>query len=124
MTRTTKVIGFSVPPAIVQELEEIAQEERRTKSQLLQEMLRVYQAYRKQRPESEIDEAWVMRLIAETQEEERQNPLSRQAFLAESKRLARYGAAQAKKLGIDVEDNEMINRMVHEARNARNKNRT
>jgi metal-responsive CopG/Arc/MetJ family transcriptional regulator len=47
MSRITKILGFSVPPSMVEEVEQIAQEERRTKSELFREMLRVYQAYRK-----------------------------------------------------------------------------
>jgi metal-responsive CopG/Arc/MetJ family transcriptional regulator len=58
MSRTTKVMGFSVPPAIVEEVEQIAQEENRTKSELFREMLRVYRSYRKHRPEPEVSEAW------------------------------------------------------------------
>ena len=37
-------------------------------------------------------------------------------FLQEFRALAQYGAEQAKKLGIDVEDDEVVNRIVHEER--------
>jgi len=47
MGRITKVIGFSVPPALAEEIEQVAKAERRTKSELFREMFRVYQVYRK-----------------------------------------------------------------------------
>jgi metal-responsive CopG/Arc/MetJ family transcriptional regulator len=58
MSRTTKVLTFSVPPAMADEVERIAQDEDRNKSELFREMLRVYRAYRKHRPEPEMREAW------------------------------------------------------------------
>jgi adenylate kinase family enzyme len=36
--------------------------------------------------------------------------------IALSEELMRYGAEQAKKVGLDVEDDEVINRIVHEER--------
>src|SRR5207253_3088330 len=111
MGRTTKIIGFSVPPTLVREVERLAKEERRTKSELFREMLRVYDRYRKQRERDE--ERWVMQVIREAQEEERTNPMTTEQLLAEEKRLARYGARQAKKLGIKQKD---IDRIIHESR--------
>jgi adenylate kinase family enzyme len=37
-------------------------------------------------------------------------------LVAEFRELSRYGAKQAKKVGIDVEDDEVINRIIHEER--------
>jgi adenylate kinase family enzyme len=37
-------------------------------------------------------------------------------ILRESRALAEYGARQAKKVGIDVDDDEVINRIIHEER--------
>ena len=34
MARATKVVGFSVPPSVAEEVAQIAQEEHRTKSEL------------------------------------------------------------------------------------------
>jgi hypothetical protein len=48
MTRTTKILGISVPPSIAKEYEKVAQEEHRTKSEMFREMFRFYQTYRKQ----------------------------------------------------------------------------
>ncbi|MGD1096910.1 MAG: ribbon-helix-helix protein, CopG family [Bryobacteraceae bacterium] len=114
MARTTKILGFSVPPTVVKEVETLARQERRTKSELFREMVRVYVRYRNQRERDE--EQSIERLIRETQAEQARNPMSVEAMLAESDRLARYGAQQAKKLGIKPKD---INRLVHEYRKSR-----
>lgn len=42
MSRTTKVLGFSVPEELAKEYEEIAIKERKTKSELFREMVREY----------------------------------------------------------------------------------
>jgi hypothetical protein len=73
----------------------------------LREMFRVYRSYRKRHPEPEIDDEWVMQVIQEAQEEERRNPMTTEELVAEFEELARYGAEQAKKVGIDVEDDEV-----------------
>ena len=62
MSRIIKVLGFSVPPS-VEEVEQVAKAERRTKSELFREMFRVYKRYRQQREQDE--ECWVMNLIRE-----------------------------------------------------------
>jgi metal-responsive CopG/Arc/MetJ family transcriptional regulator len=56
-SRTTKVLTFSVPPAMADEFEQLALEKQSTKSEMFREMLRVYRSYRKHRPEPEISEA-------------------------------------------------------------------
>jgi metal-responsive CopG/Arc/MetJ family transcriptional regulator len=114
MSRTTKILGFSVPPTVVREVETLAKEERRTKSELFREMVRVYRRYRQQRERD--DERVIMNLIAETKAEEAKNPTSMADLLKESDRLAAYGAAQAKKLGVKPAD---TNRIIHERRRAR-----
>ena len=63
MGRVTKVIGFPVPPALAEEVEQVAKAARRTKSELFREMFRVYQCYRQQREQEE--ERWVIELIRE-----------------------------------------------------------
>src|ERR671930_1110154 len=108
-TQTMKHVGFTVPPPIAEEFEQTAQKEHRTKSELFREMFRVYRSYRKKQPEPEIDDEWVMQVIREAQEEQERNPMTPDELVAEFKELARYGAEQAKKVGIDVEDYEVIN---------------
>jgi metal-responsive CopG/Arc/MetJ family transcriptional regulator len=114
MARNTKILGFSVPPTVVKEVETLARQECRTKSELFREMVRVYVRYRNQREHDE--EQWIARLIEETKAEQARNPMSVEAMLAESERLARDGAERAKKLGIKPKD---INRLVHEYRKSR-----
>src|SRR5579863_7973153 len=98
MNRTTKIMGFSVPPALAREVETMAKKERRTKSELFREMVRVYRRYSQQRDRD--DERWIMNLIEEAKTEQAKNPMSVNEMLKESDRLARYGERQAKKLGI------------------------
>jgi metal-responsive CopG/Arc/MetJ family transcriptional regulator len=116
MSRTTQILGFSVPPAVVKEVEALAKQERRTKSELFREMVRVYRRYRDQRDREE--ERWVMNLIDQAKAEEAKNPMSVEDMLKESYRLSKYGEQQAKKLGIKT-DMRSINRIVHERRQAR-----
>ena len=113
---TMKHVGFTVPPPMEEELEQMAREEHRTKSEMFREMVRVYRSYRKRHPEPEIDEEWVMQVLREAEEEEKHNPMTDEEFLREFRELAQYGAGQAKKMGIDVEDDEVVNRIVHEER--------
>jgi hypothetical protein len=115
-TQTMKHVGFTVPPPMEEELEQMAKEEHRTKSELFREMVRVYRSYRKRHPEPEIDDEWVMQVLREAQEEEKRNPMTTEEILRESRALAEYGARQAKKVGIDVDDDEVINRIIHEER--------
>ena len=70
MGRFTKIIGFSAPPAMVEEFEQLAQDEGRTKSELFREMLRLYRTYRKQMEQAQaarLDQL-VERVLDEAQE--------------------------------------------------------
>ena len=111
MGRTTKIVGFSVSPAIVEEFERVARAERRTKSELCREMFRVYQQYRKQREQEE--ERWVMDLIREAQEEQATNPMTPEEIMKALEEFAREVSQQAKKLGIKPRD---VNRIIAESR--------
>jgi hypothetical protein len=61
-------------------------------------MVRVYRRYRAQRDRDE--ERWIKGIIEEAKVEQEKNPLSAKQMLKESDRLSRYGAQQARKLGI------------------------
>ena len=111
MARITETIGFSVPPVIARQVARIAKAERRTKSELFREMVRVYERYRKQK--EQYDEAWVMRLVREVEEEDRIRPMTQEELEREEEELRRYGEAQSKKLGIKEKD---IDRIIHEHR--------
>jgi hypothetical protein len=110
---TMKHVGFTVPPPMEEELEQMAKEEHRTKSELFREMVRVYRSYRKRHPEPEIDQEWVMQVLREAEEEEKRNPMTDEEAMAISEELMRYGAQQAKKMGITLED---VDRIIHEER--------
>jgi metal-responsive CopG/Arc/MetJ family transcriptional regulator len=116
MARTTKTLGFSVPPAIVKEVESLARKERRTKSELFREMVRVYQRFRLQRDGDE--ERWVANLIQEAKAEEAENPMTVEEMLAEDERLLRYGVQRAKRVGIKT-DLRSATRIIHERPKAR-----
>jgi metal-responsive CopG/Arc/MetJ family transcriptional regulator len=101
MGRATKVVGFSVPPAVAEEVAQIVKEEHRSKSELFQEMLRVYQRFRHHWDRDE--ERWV-ELIQEAQDEHACHPMTVKEMLHEDAELARYGADQARHLGITLQD--------------------
>lgn len=49
MGRTTKVVGFSLPPRIARAIERTARAEAKTKSELLRDMWEAYQVIRDER---------------------------------------------------------------------------
>ena len=108
MSRTTKIMGFSVPPMVVKEVETLAKQDRRTKSELFREMVRVYRRFRAQQERDE--DRWILGIVAEAKAKQENNPMSAEEMLNESDRLSRSGARQAKKLGIKPKD---IDRVVH-----------
>jgi hypothetical protein len=114
MSRATKILGFSVPPAVVRDVELLAKAERRTKSELFREMVRVYQRYKEQRERDE--ERWIRGVIEEAKAEEVHSSMSVKTMVAEDEQLARYGEKQAKKGGITPKD---VNRLIHEYRKNR-----
>jgi metal-responsive CopG/Arc/MetJ family transcriptional regulator len=116
MARTTKTLGFSVPPAVLKEVETLARKERRTKSELFREMVRVYQRFRLQRDRDEA--RWVENLIQEAKAEQAKNPMTTAAMMAESERLVRAAAKRAKKLGLKT-DLRSATRLIHERRKTR-----
>jgi metal-responsive CopG/Arc/MetJ family transcriptional regulator len=113
MSRTTKILGFSVPSAVAREVETLAKQERRTKSELFREMVRVYHRFRDQRDRDEA--RWVANVIQEAKAEK---PMTPEQILAESNRLARSGAKRAKKLGIKTGPRSAT-RLIHERRKVR-----
>lgn len=107
MGRTTKIIGFSVPPTMVKEIEEVAKEESRTKSELFREMFRVYKRYRTKQETAQ--DNWVMDIVKQAKEEQRTTPATQTALLMESEKLAQYGSKRAEDIGIQEEKiNDLI----------------
>jgi metal-responsive CopG/Arc/MetJ family transcriptional regulator len=118
--RTMKHVGFTVPPSMAEEIDRMAHEEHRTKSELFREMMRVYRMYHKQleKAEEEQFQRMVDGVIAEAlkaQEEGRSLMTDEEAEKMEQE-LMRYGAEQGRKTGINVEDDEEINRMIRNVR--------
>lgn len=113
MSRTTEPTEFSVPPALARRVEKLARLERRTPAALLREMLRLYERHRQEQAEEPYTEEWALRLMQEAQEEERLHPMTEEEE-REEEDLQRYGAAQAKKLGIKSDKD--IERIIHEHR--------
>jgi len=45
LPRKTSVLGFSVPPELAQEYERMAKQEKKTKSELFRDMIKLYKQY-------------------------------------------------------------------------------
>lgn len=45
MSRVTKTLTVSLPPQVFEEVEKLAKEERKTKSELFRDMIRIYEDY-------------------------------------------------------------------------------
>ena len=108
MARTTKVLGFSVPPEVAQAFEAMAKREHRIKSELFREMFRLCQHDRTR--QSEVDDAWVMQVIREA----KAAPMTEAQWLQEGEALAHYGAQRAEAPGYEALDEEGIERLIHE----------
>ena len=121
MSRITKMIGFSVPPAIAEEVGKIAREEQRTKSELFRRMFSVYKTYRRELAQAEEErfERLIDEAIAAGLREKKSGTPPTETLVVEGERLARYGGKQAKALGIQGEDEAAINHLIHEQRKAR-----
>jgi hypothetical protein len=116
-TQTMKHVGFTVPPLMEEELEQMAKEEHRTKSEMFREMVRFYRTYRKHVGQAE--EEQFQRMVDEVIREAGEgklSPMTDEEFFTASKELMEYGAKQAKKMGINVEDDKEINRIIHDVR--------
>jgi len=113
MSRMMEPSEFSVPPALARRVEKLARQERRTPAALLREMLRLYERHKQEQAEEPYTEEWALRLMQEAQEEERLHPMAEEDEEREEE-LQRYGAAQAKKLGIKSDKD--IERLIHEHR--------
>jgi metal-responsive CopG/Arc/MetJ family transcriptional regulator len=108
MARTTKILGFSVPPEVAEAFKETAKRERRTKSELFREMFRLYQRY--QARQRDADDAGIMQMIQEAQAE----PMSETDLLKAGEALAHYGAQRARALGYADLDEDVAQRLIDE----------
>src|SRR5262249_24822825 len=111
MGRMTKSLSFSVPLLVAREVEQVAKEEQRTKSELFCQMVRVYRCYRRQKNPDE--DHWVVNLITEAKAEQRKAPMHPRELIRELMDLGREVATEAKKRGINRKD---VNRIISESR--------
>ena len=115
MARVSKNVGFTVPPRMAEEFERLAREEGSTKSELFRRMFRLYQSYQRPLEQRGLGSAaWVERLLAEAQDEERHSPLRDEEFRAGMEQARRYGTERARVLGVTSEED--INTIVYEER--------
>ncbi len=112
VTRRYKIIGFSVPPAIADQIEDIARRENRTKSELFREMFRVWEERKQTEREREF-EYRLTKALVEAEAEKTRSPRPEDPLLVESLELAGYGQQQAEKLGLTE---HKIDRIVYEER--------
>jgi hypothetical protein len=113
-----KNIGFTVPPTMVEEIERLAKEERRTKSELFRRMFGVYKTYRKQLEQAEEErfQRLIDKAIAEGLQEKENPTISEEEYDTLEEELLRYGERQAKKMEITRED---VDRIIREERDKR-----
>lgn len=116
MSRATKILGFSVPPAVAKQVEALARQERRTKSELFREMVRVYRRFRELRDREET--LWVTNLVREARAEQMRIPVAAGEILEESRRLAEKGEEKARGLGLKTGLKGAVN-LIHDRRRGR-----
>lgn len=117
MSRISKNIGVTVPPAMADEFERVARREHSTKSELFRRMFRLYLTYQGPPARSgAAPETWIERAILEAAEEKKANPMAPEELRTLDEELTRYGATRAEAMGIDVENEEEINDLIYAER--------
>jgi hypothetical protein len=101
----------------------VAQEERRTKSELFREMFRFYTTYRHQlhKAEEERFQRMIDEAIAEGQREKENPTMTQEEIDKLEQELLRYGEQQAKRQGIAEKD---VDRIVYARRKQKKGERT
>ncbi|HGG58465.1 MAG TPA: ribbon-helix-helix protein, CopG family [Gammaproteobacteria bacterium] len=71
--RTSKVVSLSMPPEVAREFEDLARQQKRSKSELFRDMLYIWKKFSHERARQEHNHisAMVSRILAETEEEKR-----------------------------------------------------
>ena len=106
MARTYKTVGFSIPPAIAERIEQTAMARNMTRSELFREMFRVWERETCLDPDS--DEA-ILRMAAEEKEKERRNQPPWRMTCDSSPRCGKTYRNRAKERGLTVtEDGEIV----------------
>jgi len=111
------------------EIEQMAKKEHRTKSEFFRRVFTLYRTHREriEQAEEEQFERMVDGVIAEAlkAQEEGRVLMNEQEVEKVDEELMRYGAQQGRRSGIDVDDDEEINRIIHNVRaRRREKHRT
>jgi len=112
--RKTKIIAFSVPPSIYEEVVSIARKQNKTKSELFRDMVRLYSRYQKMEEQEELNR--IFRLIMEAKEEVKRKGYDNKEEWNEFERLQKYGLHKSKEL--DINSEEEIERLIDEQRQA------
>ncbi len=115
--RKSKVMAFSVPQALYEEVVLMAKEHNKTQSELFRDMVSIYRRFQALREEEEtrilrqiVDNAQVMANTV---------PYDEEMEWKEFKALQRYGREKAKKLGLNTEDE--IEQYINERREAKSR---
>lgn len=109
VARRYKTLGFSVPPTMVARIDQIVRERQFTRSEFFREMFRAWErADQQSRPDPDSDEA-ILKLFAETKEEERRNPTPVEESLRSFEEIRRNLQRRAEARGLEVtEDGEIL----------------
>ncbi len=105
VARTYKTVGFSIPPAIAERIEQTAMARNMTRSELFREMFRVWERETRLDPDS--DEA-ILRMAAEEKEKERRNPTAVEDDMRFFTALREDLQKRAKERGLTVTENGEI----------------
>lgn len=101
-TRISKAVTFTIPPAMAEEMEFLAREEKRSKSELFREMFRLYRLFREQKRRE--DEDRLGQLVHMALVSVSNTPTTTAELEREAEELGSYGAERAKALGITREE--------------------
>lgn len=101
-SRISKLVTFTVPPAMVEEMDLIAKEERRSKSELFREMFRLYRLFREQKRRE--DEERLGQIVQRALADAPSGAENESELLLSLGALQSYGAERARAAGIINED--------------------
>ena len=105
MARTYKTVGFSLPPRIVERIEEATKTRNMTKSELFREMFRVWD--REDQRKANADEELIA-YFAKVKEEARKNPTPLEVDMEFYKEIGNDLQRRAKERGLVVTDDGEI----------------
>jgi predicted DNA-binding protein len=111
--RTTKIVGFSVPPEMAREIEELASKQDKTKSELFREMVAFYRIVSREKERTL--ERFVEEVISDFQTRRKAGRLPSAAEeLGVFRRLQQSARSRARSLGYTIRSEEDVDRILHE----------